>query len=99
MAAPLAGRAAVVTAARAGWAGHRLRAGRGRASVVVSGRDAGRLEPAVTEIETLGVGAGVAADQSKREDCDRLADAAKERFGRIDAGQQRGHHATSSWCG
>ncbi len=27
---------------------------------------------------------GVAADQSKREDCDRLVDAAKERFGRID---------------
>jgi 3-oxoacyl-[acyl-carrier protein] reductase len=33
----------------------------------------------------LGVSAlGVAADQSNREDCDRLVDAAKERFGRID---------------
>jgi 3-oxoacyl-[acyl-carrier protein] reductase len=55
------------------------------ASVVVSGRDAARLDSAVAEIKMLGPSAlGVAADQSKREDCDRLVDAAKERFGRID---------------
>jgi 3-oxoacyl-[acyl-carrier protein] reductase len=53
--------------------------------VVVSGRDAARLESAVAELEGFGAAAvGVAADQSKREDCDRLVDAAKERFGRID---------------
>ena len=55
------------------------------ASVVVSGRDAARLESAVSELEGLGGAVvGVTADQSKREDCDRLVDAAKERFGRID---------------
>jgi 3-oxoacyl-[acyl-carrier protein] reductase len=53
--------------------------------VVVSGRDAARLESAVAELEGLGAAAvGVAADQAKREDCERLVDAAKERFGRVD---------------
>lgn len=83
---PLAGRAALVTGGTRGIGLAIARAlAEDGASVVVSGRDAGRLESAVTEIETLGVSAlGVAADQSKREDCDRLVDAAKERFGRID---------------
>ena len=55
------------------------------ASVVVSGRDATRLESATREIEAVGGAAlAVAADQAKREDCDRLVEAAKERFGRID---------------
>ena len=55
------------------------------ASVVVSGRDRGRLDAAVKELEALGVAAlGIAADAAKREDCDRLVEAAKERFGRID---------------
>jgi 3-oxoacyl-[acyl-carrier protein] reductase len=39
----------------------------------------------VKELETLGAQAlGVTADAGKREDAERLADAAKERFGRID---------------
>jgi 3-oxoacyl-[acyl-carrier protein] reductase len=55
------------------------------ASVVVSGRDAARLDRAAREIE---VGSGgvlaVSADAGSREDTDRLVDAARERFGRVD---------------
>ena len=55
------------------------------ASVVVSGRDAARLEAAVKELESLGAPAmAVAADAAKREDADRLVEATRERFGRID---------------
>ena len=82
----LAGRTAVVTGGTRGigLAIARVLAEDG-ASVVVSGRDATRLDVAVKEIESLGGSAlGVVADQSKREDCDRLLEAAKERFGRID---------------
>ncbi len=83
---PLAGRTAVVTGGTRGVGLAITRAlAEDGASVVVSGRDAARLESAVTELEGLGAAAvGVTADQSKREDCDRLVDAAKERFGRID---------------
>ena len=83
---PLAGRTAVVTGGTRGIGLAIARAlAEDGASVVVSGRDAGRLDSAVKELESLGASAlGVAADQSKREDCDRLVDAAKERFGRID---------------
>src|SRR5262249_8812424 len=65
-------------------------------SVVVSGRDATRFESATREIEAVGGAAlAVAADQSKRGDCERLVGAAKERVGRIDvlgnnAGMTRG---------
>ncbi len=82
----LAGRVALVTGGSRGigLAIARLLAEDG-ASVVVSGRDAGRLDAAVKELESLGAPVlGVAADAAKREDCDRLVEAAKERFGRID---------------
>jgi 3-oxoacyl-[acyl-carrier protein] reductase len=55
------------------------------AAVVVSGRDADRLQSAVKELEQRGGAAlGVAADAAKREDADRLVDATRERFGRVD---------------
>ena len=83
---PLAGRVAVVTGGTRGigLAIARLLADDG-ASVVVSGRDPGRLESAAKELEALGATAlAVAADAAKREDADRVVEAARERFGRID---------------
>jgi len=83
---PLAGRVALVTGGNRGigLAIARLLAEDG-ASVVVSGRDAARLDTAVKELESLGASAlGVAADATKREDADRLVEATRERFGRVD---------------
>ena len=83
---PLAGRVAVVTGGTRGigLAIARLLADDG-ASVVVSGRDPDRLERAAKELEALGSSAlAVPADAAKREDADRLVEAARERFGRID---------------
>ncbi len=83
---PLAGKVALITGGTRGigLAVARLLADDG-ASVVVSGRDPGRLESAAKELEGLGASAlAVAADAAKREDADRLVEAAKERFGRID---------------
>src|SRR6266536_2262732 len=82
----LAGRIAIVTGGTRGIGLAIARAlAEDGASVVVSGRDAARLESAAREIESVGaVALAVAADQSKREDCDRLLEATKERFGRID---------------
>jgi 3-oxoacyl-[acyl-carrier protein] reductase len=82
----LAGRVAIVTG---GTRGIGLAIARSLAedgaSVVVSGRDAARLEAAVKELESLGVAAlGIAADAARREDVDRLVEATRERFGRID---------------
>jgi len=55
------------------------------AAVVVSGRDAARLQHAVQELEERGASVhGVVADAAKREDADRLVEAAKERYGRLD---------------
>jgi 3-oxoacyl-[acyl-carrier protein] reductase len=55
------------------------------ACVVVSGRDADRLKQSVQELESRGAAIhGVVGDAAKREDADRLVDAAKERFGRLD---------------
>jgi 3-oxoacyl-[acyl-carrier protein] reductase len=82
----LAGKVAIVTGGNRGigLAIARLLAEDG-ASVVVSGRDAARLEAAVKELESLGAPAmAVAADAAKREDADRLVEATRERYGRID---------------
>ena len=83
---PLAGKVALVTGGTRGigLAVARSLADDG-ASVVVSGRDPGRLESAAKELEGLGASAlAVAANAAKREDADRFIEAAKERFGRID---------------
>ena len=82
----LAGKVAVVTGgsrgiglAIANWLAER------GASVVVSGRDADRLQTAVKELEAHGAPVlGVAADAAKREDADRLVDVTRERFARLD---------------
>lgn len=86
MTAPLAGRVAVITGGSRGIgaATAAMLAERG-AAVVVSGRDGDRLQPVVKDLEGRGATVlGVAADVARREDADRLVDAAKERFGRID---------------
>jgi 3-oxoacyl-[acyl-carrier protein] reductase len=82
----LAGKVAVVTGgsrgiglAIAGWLAEH------GASVVVSGRDADRLQTAVKELEAHGAPVlGVAADAAKREDADRLVEVTRERFARLD---------------
>ena len=82
----LGGRVAVVTGGTRGIGlAVALRLAEDGAAVVVSGRDCGRLEAAAREIEAAGgVVLTVAADAAKREDADRLMEATKERFGRID---------------
>ena len=55
------------------------------AAVVVSGRDADRLQRSAKELEAQGGAVlGVVADAARREDAERLVDAAKQRFGRVD---------------
>ena len=57
----------------------------GGASVVVSGRDAARLEAQAKELEALHVPVlAVVADVARREDVDRLVNQSKDRFARID---------------
>ena len=83
---PLDGKVAVVTGGSRGIgsAVAALLAEHG-AAVVVSGRDAVRLDRAVLELQERGAAVhGVAADAAKREDVDRLVEATKERFGRLD---------------
>ena len=54
-------------------------------SVVISGRDADRLNLAVKELTKDGASvAGLEADVTRREDADRLVEMARERFGRLD---------------
>lgn len=86
MTAPLAGRVAVITGGSRGIgaATAALLADRG-AAVVVSGRDGDRLQAVVKDLEGRGAAAlGIVGDVARREDADRLVDAARERFGRID---------------
>jgi 3-oxoacyl-[acyl-carrier protein] reductase len=83
---PLAGRVAVITGGSRGigyaCAARLVEDG---AAVAISARDAARLEASVKELEALGGEVlGVVADASKREDADRLAETARERFGRLD---------------
>jgi 3-oxoacyl-[acyl-carrier protein] reductase len=55
------------------------------ASVVISGRDADRLNLALKELaRDGGPAAGLVADAARREDAERLVDMARERFGRLD---------------
>jgi 3-oxoacyl-[acyl-carrier protein] reductase len=55
------------------------------AGVLVSGRDADRVQAAVKALEGLpGRVVGIAADAAKREAVDRLVDAARQEFGRLD---------------
>jgi 3-oxoacyl-[acyl-carrier protein] reductase len=84
--APLAGRTAIVTGGSRG-IGATVAAllAQDGAAVVVSGRDADRLDRAVKELGADGsTVVGIVADAAKREDAERLIDAAKERFGRLD---------------
>ena len=83
---PLSGRVAVVTGGSRGIGLAVARAlVQDGASVVVSGRDAARLESAVAELEALGGAVlAVTSDASRREDVDALIEATRERFGRID---------------
>jgi 3-oxoacyl-[acyl-carrier protein] reductase len=83
---PLDGRVAIVTGGSRGIGAAiaSLLAEHG-AAVVVSGRDAVRLQQAVQALEERGASVhGVVADAAKREDADRLVEAAKERYGRLD---------------
>jgi 3-oxoacyl-[acyl-carrier protein] reductase len=83
---PLGGKTAVVTGGSRGIgaAVAALLAEHG-AAVVVSGRDADRLQQTVRELEERGATAhGIVADVARREDVDRLVEATKERFGRLD---------------
>ena len=82
----LAGRVALVTGASRGIGASiaALLAEHG-ASVVVSWRDADRLQSAVKGMDGLrGRVAGLVADAAKREDVDRLVETARQEFGRLD---------------
>ena len=82
----LAGKVAIITGGSRGigLAIARLLADDG-ASEVVSGRDAARLDAAGKELESLGAPVlAVAAEATKRDDVERLVEATRERFGRID---------------
>ena len=83
---PLDGRVAIVTGGSRG-IGAAIAAALAEdgAAVVVSGRDAARLERVVAELTDLGRAAhGVVAEAASREDCDRLVEATKQRFSRVD---------------
>ncbi len=82
----LAGKVAIVTGGSRGIGAAiaTLLAERG-AAVVVSGRDEERLRDVVKALEGEGrLVLGIAADAARREDAERLVDAAREHFGRLD---------------
>ena len=82
----IAGRAAVVTGATRGIGKGiaRVFAGAG-ARVLIVGRDAEAAKATVAELSATGAEASyLLADVSRREDCQRIAEAAAERFGGID---------------
>ncbi len=84
--AALAGKVAIVTGGSRGIGAAitALLAEHG-ASVVVSGRDADRLQSAVKELERFGSPVvGIVADAARREDAERLVEGAKQQFGRLD---------------
>jgi 3-oxoacyl-[acyl-carrier protein] reductase len=82
----LAGRVAVVTGGSRG-IGFAIAAWLAEhgAAVVVSGRDADRIQAAAKELEAHGAAVvGVVADAARREDADRLVEVTRERLGRLD---------------
>ena len=82
----LEGKVAIVTGGSRGIgaAVAALLADRG-AAVVVSARDADRLDAAVKDLEAMGTPVvGVTGDVSRRDDAERVVDTARERFGRLD---------------
>jgi 3-oxoacyl-[acyl-carrier protein] reductase len=83
---PLTGRVAIVTGGSRGiGAASAALLAEGGAAVVVSGRDADRLDRAVKELTASGnTVVGVVADVASREDAERLVDTARQRFGRLD---------------
>jgi 3-oxoacyl-[acyl-carrier protein] reductase len=83
---PLAGRVAIVTGGSRGiGAASAALLAEGGAAVVVSGRDADRLDRAVKEMTASGnTVVGVVADAASREDAERLVETARQRFGRLD---------------
>jgi 3-oxoacyl-[acyl-carrier protein] reductase len=83
---PLAGRVAIVTGGSRGiGAATAALLAEDGAAVVVSGRDAERLERAVKDLENGGAPViAVVADAARREDAERLVETAKQRFGRLD---------------
>jgi 3-oxoacyl-[acyl-carrier protein] reductase len=86
MKGPLDGKVAIVTGGSRGIGAEiGARLAEDGAAVVVSGRDADRLQGTVRNLEAQGAAAlGIVADAASGEDCERLVSAAREHFGRID---------------
>ncbi|HXG14647.1 MAG TPA: 3-oxoacyl-[acyl-carrier-protein] reductase [Calidithermus sp.] len=83
---PLAGRVAIVTGGSRGiGAAVAALLAEDGAAVVVSGRDADRLERAVKDLAATGASVvGVPGDVASREHCEQLVETARQRFGRLD---------------